>query len=110
MEADHTLYRVRAADGVEMLPGLTGRFVHSEHNTIAYWSFEPDVAVPGHSHAHEQIVNVIEGTFELTVGGVKHLLEPGSVLVIPPNATHEGRSITRCLIIDVFYPVREDFR
>lgn len=102
--------RLRDIEGKEILPGLIGRFVHSESMTVAYWNFEPDVSLPGHSHEHEQIVNVIEGTFELTVAGEVHRLEPGSVVVLSPNVSHSGRSITRCTVIDVFHPVRADFK
>ena len=63
-----------------------------------------------HSHPHEQVSNVISGTFELTVDGVPYRLEPGTAVVIPPHAVHSGRSITDSALIDVFYPVREDYR
>ena len=29
--------------------------------------------------------------------------------MIPSNATHSGRAITACRILDVFYPLREDY-
>jgi len=78
--------------------------------TLAYWSFEPEVLVPDHAHPHEQVTNIVEGVFDLTVEGETHRLEAGSVFVIPPNASHSGKSITECCLIDVFYPVREDYR
>jgi quercetin dioxygenase-like cupin family protein len=48
--------------------------------------------------------------FDLAVEGEIHHLEAGTVIVIPPNARHSGTSVTKSQIIDVFYPVREDFR
>jgi quercetin dioxygenase-like cupin family protein len=92
----------------QIMPGLIGRFVHSGNMTLAYWRFDPDVTVPEHAHEHEQIVNVIEGTIDLTVEGETHRLEPGSVVIIPPNASHSGRSVTSCRVIDAFHPVRQD--
>ena len=62
------------------------------------------------AHLHEQVTNVIEGEFELTVSGKTKILGPGSVAVIPSNTTHSGRSVTNTRVIDVFYPVREDYR
>jgi len=44
----------------------------------------------------------------LTVEKVTRGLESGVVAVIPPDAKHYGRAITDCLIIDIFYPIRED--
>ncbi len=94
----------------ELIPGAEVGFVHTENMTVAYWDFEADVSVPEHSHAHEQVTNVIEGIFELTVDGETKRLRAGSLALIPPDAVHSGRSITECRIIDVFFPVREDYR
>jgi quercetin dioxygenase-like cupin family protein len=94
----------------EPIPGCKARFVHSENMTLAYWDIDAGAAVPEHRHVHEQICNVLEGRFELTVGREARLLEPGSIAVIAPNIPHSGRAITRCRIIDAFSPVREDYR
>jgi quercetin dioxygenase-like cupin family protein len=94
----------------ELIPGTTVRFVHSERMTIAYWQFDPGVDLPEHSHPHDQICNVIEGEFELTVDGTPEIMTADHCRVIPPNVVHSGRSITACRIIDVFSPVREDYR
>lgn len=94
----------------ELLPGLRVRFVHSEKMTLAYWSIDEGAMLPEHSHPHEQVANVIEGHFELTVDGESRVLRPGSVVVIPPDATHSGKALGDCKIIDVFYPVREDYK
>ena len=94
----------------ELIPGTRVRFVHSDRMTVAYWRFEPGIDLPEHSHPHDQITNVIEGEFGLTVEGVSEILSAGHYRVIPPGAVHSGRSITDCKIIDVFSPVREDYR
>lgn len=94
----------------ELLKGAEVRFVHADTMTVAYWAFEPGVPLPEHAHHHEQVTNVLEGVFDLTVDGETTRLEAGSVVVIPPNATHSGRAVTACRIIDVFHPVREDYR
>ena len=78
--------------------------------TIAHWHFEPGTDLPEHSHPHDQITNIIEGEFELTVDGEREILKSGHYRVISPNAVHSGRSITACRIIDVFSPVRDDYR
>ena len=53
---------------------------------------------------------MLEGEFDLVVDGTPHRLKPGDVLAIPGNAPHSGRAITRCRILDVFWPIREDYR
>ena len=94
----------------ELMPGFNGHFVHSERATLVYWDIDPDAILPEHSHPHEQIVNVLEGTFELVMEGASHILGPGDVLVIPGDVPHSGRAHTGGKIIDVFSPVREDYR
>ncbi|MBU6997344.1 MAG: cupin domain-containing protein [Theionarchaea archaeon] len=101
---------VNDSEGKEIIPGYRGRFVHSENMTLAYWNITAGAALPEHTHPHEQVVNVIEGTMELTVEGEVYQLGEGSVLVIPGGVPHAGKSITRCRVIDVFFPVREDYQ
>jgi len=94
----------------ELVPGYHVRFVHSEHMTFAYWNIDAGSSLPDHNHPHEQVVNIIAGEFELTVAGEPRILKPGNVVVIPGNVPHRGKAVTDCKIIDVFYPVREDYR
>ncbi|MBW2637137.1 MAG: hypothetical protein JRC86_06385, partial [Deltaproteobacteria bacterium] len=46
---------------------------------------------------------------EFTVDGDTKRIEAPAAVVIPPDAIHSGKTITACTLIDVFYPVREDF-
>jgi len=94
----------------EVFPGFQGRFVHSTHMTFANWTIRASAVLPEHAHAHEQVVNVLEGEFQLTVAGDTRRLGPASVAIIPSNAIHSGRAITDCRIMDAFYPIREDYR
>ena len=102
--------RIADVESRTLIPGTEARFVHGDRMTVAYWIFEPGIDLPEHSHPHEQITNIVEGEFEFTVDGVTEILGPGHYRVIPPDAIHKGRSITTCRIIDVFHPVREDYR
>ncbi len=94
----------------ELGPGLKARFLHSEKMTVSYWNLSAGAVVPRHAHPHEQIANIIEGEFEMTVDGQTRLLEPGEGVIIAPHMDHSGIAKTDCRIIDVFYPVREDYR
>jgi len=94
----------------EPVPGYRVRLVHSAGMTVAHWEIESGAAMPEHSHMHEQIVNFIEGEFELTLGDEVRTAGPGTVAVIPPDVPHSGRAITGCRIIEVVHPVREDYR
>ena len=94
----------------EVMPGFRGRFVHGENVTLAYWNIDKGAVLPAHSHPHEQVVNVLDGEFELVVEGTPHVLRTGDVFAISGNAPHSGRALTSCRILDVFCPIREDYR
>ena len=93
----------------EILPGYTVKFIHTENMTFAFWEIKKGSILPEHAHPHEQVANMLEGQYELTIEGESQLLEPGMVATIPSNAKHGGVAATDCRILDVFSPVREDY-
>ncbi|MCK5146721.1 cupin domain-containing protein [bacterium] len=95
---------------VEPAKGYHATFVHSKNMTIAYWRVDAGSALPDHSHPHEQMCTVIDGTFELTVDGETQKMERGQMAIIPGGIAHSGKALTECFLIDNFYPVREDYR
>ncbi|MBN2431016.1 MAG: cupin domain-containing protein [Acidobacteria bacterium] len=94
----------------EIVPGYRARFIHTERMTLAYWTVDAGAALPVHAHPHEQVAHVLEGEFKMTVGGEQQVLKPGMVAVIPADMPHGGRALTPCRLLDVFQPVREDYR
>jgi quercetin dioxygenase-like cupin family protein len=94
----------------EIFPGFIGRITHSGSMTFVRWRIRAGSTLPAHSHPHEQVVNMFEGEFELTIDGETRVLGPGDVAVIPSNAVHSGRAVTACRILDAFHPIREDYR
>lgn len=94
----------------EIVNGYHARMIHTDNLTIAQVHVEAGAPMPEHSHFHEQVTTLLEGQFEMSVGGETRLLVPGQAVVIPRNVPHSGRALTDCLILDVFQPVREDFR
>ena len=94
----------------EPVKGFHGKFVHTDNLTHAYWRVDKDSIAPEHKHPHEQVLTVLEGTFEFSINGDTKVLTPGIAAIIPPNVNHSGKAITECYLLDVFYPVREDFK
>ena len=97
-------------DAHEVFPGAHGRFVHGDQITIAKWVLDEGTLIPEHQHGHEQVVNVLSGAFIMQVAGQKYRLGPGDTLMIPSNASHSGEALSRVECLDVFTPVREDYR
>lgn len=102
---------IRLADEPDFVPieGYCAKLIHTESMTVAHWTIDAACELPEHSHPQEQILNMMEGEFELILNGTPIRLQAGDVLVIPGNIPHAGRAITDCKIIDVWHPRREDY-
>jgi quercetin dioxygenase-like cupin family protein len=95
---------------IEVIPGFTARFIHTSAMTLGYWEVKQGAVLPNHSHLHEQVTQVEEGQFELTIDGVTRTYTKGMVAVIPPHVEHSGKALTDCRLFDIFQPVREDYK
>jgi quercetin dioxygenase-like cupin family protein len=94
----------------EVAPGFFSKLIHTETNTINFIEVKAGCSVPRHKHIHQQCSFIIEGEFELTVNEIPQLLNTGLFAIIPSNVWHSGTAITDCMLIDIFSPVREDYK
>jgi len=94
----------------EIAPGFSARFVHTHGMTLARVEVRADARLPQHAHPHEQVTTVLSGELELTVAGEVKVLGPGMVAFIPGGVPHSARAVTACQVLDVFHPVRDDYR
>jgi len=92
-----------------LAPGIRARVVNTGNMSVAHVVLDEGAELPLHTHHNEQIVNVIDGELELTVAGETHTLRRGLVVVLPPMVPHSGKAVSRCYVVDVFHPTREDF-
>jgi len=95
---------------LEIAPGVIGRVVTTGTFTVAHVTIKKGALLPEHAHYHEQAVNVIDGELELIVEGKPYVLKSGKVMVLEPNVPHSGKALTDVKVVDVFHPIREDFR
>lgn len=72
----------------------------------------PDAEVPGHSHAAEELVYVIEGSaIHVEEGLPERTLRAGDMAVIPPEAVHRprgGPAGARAITVRFKLPGREE--
>lgn len=94
----------------EIMPGYHGKLVHGDTMTLAFWEVEKGAEVPEHAHMNEQIMHVLEGDFEFTVGGVTKVYRPNELVIIPSHTPHSGKALTPCKLMDVFSPVRDAYK
>jgi len=93
-----------------LFPGCKAQIVHSKNMTLVHWTLDEGTHFIEHSHPHEQISTIIEGQFRFTINKEIRVLDVGSMAIIPPNAVHFGKALTRCRMIDTFYPIRKDYQ
>lgn len=94
----------------EIVPGCYAKLIHTQNMSFAFWTIEKGATIPEHHHMNEQVMQVLKGEFELTLNKSTKIYKPGSLVIIPPNLPHYGTAITACELLDVFSPVREDYK
>ena len=93
-----------------IFPGVQSAMEHSANSTFGCVTLEVGVIAPIHSHPHEQWTYLLEGEMEFTLNGETQLLLPGMGAFIASNVLQGAVAVTACKVIDVFNPVREDYR
>lgn len=94
----------------EIAPGFFSKLIHTDNNTINFLEVTAGSSIPLHQHPHQQSSFVLEGEFGMTVDGETQILTTNNFAIIPGNVVHGGKAITNCKLIDIFSPVREDYR
>jgi quercetin dioxygenase-like cupin family protein len=110
MAQRHVFTSIKELPGKEITRGVTIRPLAGNHVMLNYVEFQPHAEVPTHSHPHEQLGLMIEGQLDLWVGDDRRTLLPGDTYVIPGGLPHGARAgASPALVLDVFYPLREDY-
>lgn len=101
-----TLIDINKLPTVEALPGWRGRYFDSLNMTFAQYEFDAGSQIHEHYHPEEEVYIIIDGELELTIDGVTERLGPGVAGIVPSNAPHAVKAISRGKVIVVDYPVR----
>ena len=101
---------LRSSAPHELAPGVSMRPLFGDGAMLNLIEFEPGAQVPEHDHPHEQLGYVLEGDLTLVIAGEAHVLRPGDAYSIPGGIRHGASSEDGGLVLDVFQPVREDYR
>ena len=110
-DADHYFVRADSAAARALLPGVSIRATAGDALMLSVVTFDPGAEVPDHAHPHEQMGVMLAGRLEFTIGGRTEVLEVGDIWRIPSNVPHRARALDGpAIALDVFHPVREDYR
>jgi quercetin dioxygenase-like cupin family protein len=71
----------------------------------------PRSVVEEHAHPHEQIGMWLEGEAVFSIGDEQKAVRPGDLYRIPGGVRHKVTVLDRpAKAIDIFYPVRDEYR
>ncbi|HZP81731.1 MAG TPA: cupin domain-containing protein [Chthonomonadaceae bacterium] len=95
-----------------IFPGVTITTAWGDEVMLSFVRFEYEGAVvPEHQHPHEQMGVGLEGEFALTIGDETRLIRAGDSYWIPSNTPHSARSVQGpARALDIFHPIRDDYR
>jgi quercetin dioxygenase-like cupin family protein len=94
-----------------IFPGVTIRTCAAEKMMLSYVNLAPHSVVDEHSHPHEQVGMVLEGQVRFFIGDEEKVLGKGDMFRIPGNVKHHVIALEEPVrVLDIFYPVREDYR
>ncbi len=91
--------------------GVTIQTCAADKMMLSLATLEPNCVVEEHSHPHEQVGMVIEGRAIFHIGDETKTLQPGDMYRIPGNVKHKVVALDQTVkALDIFCPVREDYR
>jgi quercetin dioxygenase-like cupin family protein len=94
-----------------IFPGVNIQTCAADRMMMSLAVLEPRAVVEEHSHPHEQVGMVIEGRAVFIVGGEEKELGPGDMYRIPGHVRHKVIALDQHVkALDIFYPIREDYR
>jgi quercetin dioxygenase-like cupin family protein len=94
-----------------IFPGVTIATCSVDKMMLSYVELQPGAIVAEHSHPHEQVGMVLEGRAIFTIGGEEKTLAKGDMYRIPGNVKHRVVALEEPVkALDIFTPIREDYR
>jgi quercetin dioxygenase-like cupin family protein len=99
------------ADYINAMEGIRRKtLVYGDYTLLTEFRLEGGKTLPMHMHPQEQTGYLISGRIILTIDGEPHEMKPGDSWSIPGNVEHGAKIIEDSVAIEVFSPVREDYK
>ena len=93
-----------------IFPGVTIETCAADKMMLSYVDLAPHAVVEEHSHPHEQVGILLEGSATFFIGGEEKTLVKGDRWLIPGGVKHRVvASAEGAKALDVFCPIREDY-
>jgi quercetin dioxygenase-like cupin family protein len=94
-----------------LAPGATARALFGERAMLNLVELAPGATVAPHQHPHEQLGLILRGSMTMAIGAEDREIREDDAYVVPPGVRHGGTAgPDGAVLLDVFAPVREDYR
>jgi quercetin dioxygenase-like cupin family protein len=103
-------YKLREIPEEQVTDLFARRFFTGEQITLAFLNMKEGCVVPEHHHESEQFSYIVTGSMRFIIGGEEVILRAGEVVQIPSHVPHSAVALEDLTGIDVFSPIREDWR
>jgi quercetin dioxygenase-like cupin family protein len=105
------ILRLDALNPFSLAEGVRARALFGDAAMLNLVELDPGAIVAEHSHPHEQLGIGLSGVIIMVIEGEETPLGPMDAMHIPSGVVHGGYAGPEgAVVLDVFAPIREDFR
>jgi quercetin dioxygenase-like cupin family protein len=109
--AKYMVQKASSTGYIDIVEGIARKtLVYGDNTLMAEFTLAKGKTLPMHKHPHEQTGYLVSGHIILTIDGTPHDMRPGDGWCIPGNIEHGAEIIEDSVAIEVFSPVREDYK
>lgn len=74
---------------------VSRELVKKPTGTVTLFAFDQDQGLSEHTAPFDALVQVVEGTVEITIAGLPHRLQAGELILMPAGQPHAVRALER---------------
>lgn len=92
-----TAQAMKPTDLLAYQPGAiaTRMLIKQKCGTVTLFAFDAGTELKEHTAPFDALVNVVEGSAEISIAGRVNRVAPGEILILPANQPHSVRAATR---------------
>src|SRR5271163_3111968 len=112
MSMDMSVVKTEDVRSFNPEPGMIRQVLaHNEKLMLIRHFFEKGWVGAKHSHPHEQLVYIIKGKVHVEIAGKKPFeVTTGESFMVDGGVEHQASALEETEVLDVFTPVREDYK
>ncbi|NJN26828.1 MAG: cupin domain-containing protein [Cyclobacteriaceae bacterium] len=95
-------YNLKEAISIAEGGVVSKQYIKNKGGNITLFAFDQGQGLSEHTAPFDAVVQLIEGTAEVTIGGEKSLVSEGEMIHMPahvPHALHATKAFKMCLIM-----------